>query len=99
MNGSRLTFKKGIKGQKEIKFLPCLRGGAAGGGVLPALLVVPSFRNPHGHELRPCCVRPIAAGPNELHFVPFVPRSCSRLLQNTQASLVFHSLIRNIVGE
>ena len=63
---------KGIKGQKEIKFLPCLRGGAAGGGVLPALLVVPSFRNPHGHELRPCCVRPIAAGPNELHFVPFV---------------------------
>ena len=38
----------------------------------PSLLVVPSFRNPHGHELRPCFVRPIAAGTNELHFVPFV---------------------------
>ena len=22
-------------------------------------------RNPHGHQLRRCCVRPIAAGPNE----------------------------------
>ena len=28
-----------------------------------------------------------------------IPRSCSRSLQNTQASLVFHSLTRNIVGE
>ena len=39
---------------------------------MPSLLVVPSIRNPHGHELRPCCVRPIAAGTNELHFVLFV---------------------------
>ena len=51
-----------------LQFLPCLRGGAVGGGVLPALLVVPSIRNPHGHQLRRCCVRPIAAGTNELHF-------------------------------
>ena len=39
---------------------------------MPSLLVVPSIRNPHGHELCPCCVRPIAVGTNELHFVPFV---------------------------
>ena len=31
----------------------------------PPLLLVPSVWRPARHELRPCCVRPIAAGTNE----------------------------------